>query len=169
MIIFATIFGVGFIMLILSMIFGHDADIDSADIDASHAGPSIFSAKMVALLMVGFGATGFGLRATTDYSMFQSSMGGIGGAFVLGIIGYLIIRAFYASQESSTINDNDIIGQQAHLIDSIPANENGQVACIVRGREITFLARAAKDVSISKGSPVKIISINGNIVTVEEI
>ena len=78
MFVFATIFGVGFFILILSMVFGHDSDIDidSGDFDAGSSGPSVFSAKMIALLMVGFGAAGFGIRATTEYSMFYSSMGG---------------------------------------------------------------------------------------------
>ena len=171
MIVFATIFGVGFLVLILSMIFGHDTDIDMdahvGDLDSGTSGPSIFSPKMIALLMVGFGAFGFGYRATTDASMFHSSMAGIGGAAILGIVGYLIIRAFYASQESSTISDNDIIGQHANIIDEIQKDSNGQVACVIRGREITFLARTADGSGIAKGHPVRIISKTGNVVTVE--
>jgi membrane-bound ClpP family serine protease len=170
MVIFATVFGVGFLLLIVSLIFGHDTDIHAdTDFDADGHGPSVFSVKMLSLLMVGFGATGFGVDATTDASVFQSSMAGIAGAAVLGGAGYLIIKMFYRSQESSTISDQDIIGQTASLIDAIGSTGNGQIACVVRGREITFLARSSDGKSISRGTPVRIISKAGNIVTVERI
>jgi membrane protein implicated in regulation of membrane protease activity len=139
-------------------------------VDADHGGgPSIFSVKMIALLMVGFGAGSFGVRATTDASMFQASLAGIGGAVVIGAVGYAIIRAFYTSQASSTITNQDIIGCEATLIDAISKSGNGQVSCILRGREMTYLARSKDGQSIAKGTPVKIISRTGNIVTVEPL
>jgi membrane-bound ClpP family serine protease len=168
LVIFATIFGVGFLVLILSVIFGSEAEVE-ADADADHGGhgPSVFSVKMVALLMVGFGAVSFGTRAYTDSSMFTSSMAGVGGAIVVGAIGYVIIRAFYASQETSTVTDTDIIGCTANLIDAIVDTGTGQVACIIRGREMTYLARSKDGASINRGVPVRILSRTGNIVTVE--
>ena len=167
MIIFATIFGVGFFILILNLIFGGDHDIDvDADADVG-GGPNIFSTKVISLLMVGFGATSFGFRATTDMSMFQCSMAGIGGALVVGALGLIILKFFYSSQSSSTITDKDIIGQTANLIDSIAGDQNGQVSCIIRGREITYLARSFDRQSIKRGVPVVIVSITGNIVTVK--
>ena len=123
---------------------------------------------MIALLMVGFGAAGFGIRATTEYSMFYSSMGGVCGAGIMGIIGYLIIRAFYTSQESSTINDADVIGHNANVIDTIGEGTNGQIVSIIRGREITFLAKAEDGLMISKGSQVTIVSKIGNVVIVKK-
>ena len=169
MLIFATIFGIGFLILLFSMIFGHDSDmhIDSGDFDTDLSGPSIFSVKMFALLMVGFGAAGFGLRATTDYSMLQSTVGGVGGAVSVGSYGYFILRVFYTSQETSTISDADLIGHTAQLIDAIGEGTNGQIACIIRGREITYLARTQDRTTIAKGTQVKIISKTGNIVTVK--
>jgi len=168
MAIFATIFGVGFLVLIFSLIFGHDVDGDiDHDFDHPEAGPSIFSVKMIALLMVGFGSMSFGIRATTDASMLVASMAGVGGAAVIGGIGYFIIRAFYSSQASSTITDSDIIGCIATLIDAIPENGNGQISCMLRGREITFLARSKSGQAIARGNTVKVISKAGNIVTVE--
>jgi len=169
MIIFATIFGIGFLILVISLIFGtdHDFDVD-ADADAGH-GHGIFSVKLVALLLVGFGATGFGARSTTDWSMFKCSMAGVGGAAIVGLIGWVILRAFYASQESSTVNDEDIIGQTANLIDAIGENQNGQIACIIRGREFTFLARSTDGKAIKRGTPVKIIAKTASVVTVQPI
>lgn len=172
MLIFATIFGVGFVILILNLIFGADHDIDTGvdighDIDGGGHGPSIFSLRIISLLLVGFGAVGFGFRATTDMTMFQSSMAGIGGAIVMGAFGYLVIRMFYASQTSSTISDQDIIGLTGNLIDAIHGDQNGQVSCIVRGREITYLARSADGQSMNRGTPVRIIEKTGSIVIVK--
>ena len=172
MLIFASIFGVGFLSLILGLIFGGDGDVDDdtdlgGDAHDGSDGPSIFSIRMVSLLMVGFGSVGFGARATTDWTMFQSSMAGVGGAIVIGIAGFLVIRAFYASQASSTIADHDIVGVTANLIDAIDGAGNGQVACVVRGREITFLARSVDGQSIPRGVPVRIVGKSGSRVTVE--
>ena len=171
MVIFASIFGVGFLTLLLSLIFGGDHDIDvhgDIDTDADH-GPSIFSAKMIALAMVGFGAVGFGMRGTYNWSMFQSSMAGVGGALVLGIIGWIILRAFYASQASSTVSDSDIVGTNGNVIDAIGEKDYGQIICVVRGREMTFMARPADAKPIARNTPVKIVSKSGPVVTVSRI
>jgi hypothetical protein len=169
MIIFLTIFGVGFAILILSLIFGGDGDVDAdVDSDVGH-GPSILSLKTIALFAVGFGAVGFGIRSTTDMTMFQSSMAGLGGAIVLGTIGYFVLKLFYSSQASSTISDNDIIGCTANVIDAVSGGTTGQVSCVIRGREITYLARSHTGVDIPKGAVVKITAKTGGIVTVEQI
>lgn len=173
MLIFATIFGVGFFILLLSLVFGHDTDVhidaDVSGVDTDVHGPSVFSVKMVSLLMVGFGAVGFGARATTDWSMAKSSLAGVCGAAALGVAGYLILRMFYASQASSTIGDDDIVGCEANLIDSIAGAEYGQAACVIRGREITFLARSADGKSIGRNTPVRIVRKAAGVVTVEPI
>ena len=174
MIVFATIFGIGFLILLFSLIFGHDTDVSvDADVDVSgdvggdiSHGPSVFSAKIVALLMVGFGATGFGFKVTTDWSTFQVSMAGVAGALFMGVLGYIVLRMFYASQASSTINDSDVIGRDANVLDAIHGNEYGQVTCIIMGREITFLARTVDGSTLPRNAPVKIVSKSGNVVTV---
>jgi len=171
MLMFVSIFGVGFVMLLITSIFGHDADTDvghdfGGDADHGSHGPSIFSTKMLSLILVGFGAGGFGVRATTGAGMFAASMGGVAGAVVLGVIGYLIIRGFYGSQASSTVTDDDIIGCDGNLLDGIPEGGRGQVACVVRGREITFLARSKDGSPIKRGAPVKIVAKTAGVVTV---
>ena len=171
MMIFISIFAVGFVILLFSMLFGHDdVDVD-ADVDADGLdhGPSIFSVKMIALIMVGFGAGGFGLRATTEASMAVASLGGAAGAVVVGLVGYLILRAFYRSQASSTIVEQDIVGSSGSLIDGIVEDGRGQVACVLRGREITFIARSKDGRPIKRGTPVKIVAKSANIVTVEPV
>lgn len=168
MIVFISIFGVGFSILILSVIFGADSDIDS-DMDAGVEGPSIFSIKLISLLMIGFGAVGFGCMATTDMTMFQSSLAGVGGAAAVGAVGYMIIRLFYTSQASSTIRNQDLIGKTANVIDAIEKNQNGQIACVMLGREITFLARSIDGLSIKRGEQVEIVSRAGNVITVKKI
>lgn len=170
MLVFATIFGIGFLLLIFNLLFGGDVadDVDGDGGDAGD-GPSILSVRMLALLMVGFGAVSFGMSATTEATMFVCSMGGVGGAVVVGAIGYVILRAFYSSQASSTVTDADVIGKTANLIDSISENGTGQIAAVVRGREMTYLARSHDGQPIPKGAPVRIVSKVGNTVTVERL
>jgi len=169
MLIFATVFGIGFLLLIISALFGGDGDIDvdtdAVDLDTDH-GPGFLNMKMLSVAMVGFGATGFAFRATTDFTMMQSSMAGLGGAVVMGILGYFILRAFYTAQGSSIVSREEVIGSQGHLIDAIPEKGNGQISCVVKGREITFLARSASGEPIPRGTPVEVIAKSGSVVTV---
>ena len=98
---------------------------------------------MIALLMVGFGCGGYGIRATTEASMLLSTMAGLGGALIMGLVGYALIRMFYTSQASSTVTDQEIIGHEATLLNSVPSDGVGQVSCTVHGREITYMARSS--------------------------
>jgi membrane-bound ClpP family serine protease len=124
---------------------------------------------MIALLMVGFGCGGYGIRATTDASMLLSTLAGLGGALVVGLFGYALIRMFYTSQASSTVTDQDIIGHEATLLDSVPKDGVGQVSCTVRGREITYMARSVGGKAIKKGTRVRVVRKSGPSVTVEPI
>jgi membrane protein implicated in regulation of membrane protease activity len=168
--IFATIGGVGFVLLVGSLIFGGDADHDlDHDVDHGHGGPSIFSIRMIALLMVGFGCGGYGVRATTDASMLLSTLAGLGGALIVGLLGYALIRLFYTSQASSTVTDQDIVGNEATLLDSVPENGVGQISCTVHGREITYMARSSDGHPIKKGARVRVLRKSGTSVTIEPI
>ncbi len=169
MIMFVSIFGAGFLILILSFIFGADADHDLAVDDLDGGGPAILSLKMISLLMIGFGAAGFGVRATSDWGMLAASLAGLVGAAAVGGAGYVILRLFHTSQVTSTIGDSDVVGMNANLIDAIARDGYGQVACIIRGREITFLARSADGGEIPRNTPIKIIGKTGNVVTVEKL
>ncbi len=173
MLLFATIGILGFAILLVSLLFGHDQDHDfsGTDHDAlsdGDGGPSIFSMKMLAIAMVGFGVTGFGVIAGTDWTMLVASLFGMGGAAVMGLIGFTIIKSVWRQQASSTITRADIIGAMGRLIDAIPAGGVGQIACSVRGREDTYMARTKDGHTIPLGSTVRIVDKVGQHVIVEE-
>jgi len=168
MMIFATIGGIGFVLLVANLIFGGDTDHDAGhDFDHDHAGPSILSVRMISLLMVGFGCGGYGIRATTDASMLLSTFAGFAGALVVGLVGYALLRVFYSSQASSTVTDEDIVGHEAMVLDSVPKDGVGQISCTVRGREITYMARSSDGRQIKKGARVRVVRKSGAQVTVE--
>ncbi len=55
------------------------------------------------------------------------------------------------------------------LIDAIPKAGQGQALCVLRGREITFLARAASGKAIDRGASVRVVSKTGSTVVVEPV
>lgn len=119
--------------------------------------------------MVGFGGTGFGFQTGTDWSTAMVTLAACGGAFVMGALGYLIIKSFWTQQTSSTIKAADIIGCTGRLIDAIPQNGIGQVEYPVRGRQDTSLARTSDGHAIPVGRTVKIVEKSGQHVIVEEV
>ena len=170
---FIIIGGLGFLILLISAVFGHDHDHDFADHDHDgmhdgDKGPSVFSIKMFAIAMVGFGGTGFGFQTGTDWPTSLVTLAACGGALVMGALGYVIIKSFWGQQTSSTVKASDIIGCTGRLVDAIPQNGVGQVECPVRGRQDMFLARTNDGHAIASGRTVKIIEKSGQHVIVEE-
>ena len=111
------------------------------------------------------------LLSLTPHECFSNLMGSVKYSFLISgeCAAYLtqIVPNISNLSQRETILDRDVIGQSANLIDSIGEGMNGQVSCIIRGREITYLARSSDGKAINRGTPVKIVGKTGGIVTVQ--
>jgi hypothetical protein len=162
-----------FLLLLLSMVLGHDQDHDTDhdhDVDHDHGGGqghlSVFSVKIILAFGVGFGAGGF-IGARDDLLWLGSSLCGLAGGLVMGGIAYVFLNALYTHQGSSTVRTRDLVGTTGIVDTTIDAGSLGRiVVSLPSGRE-TFLAKSATGERLALNTPVRIVRVDGSIVSVE--
>jgi membrane protein implicated in regulation of membrane protease activity len=170
MFVFAVIGMVGFFFLIVSALFGGDADhgLDHGA-DAGHdAGPSWFSTRVIAMFLTGFGATG-AIARSYELSYPLSALLGVVTGLVVGFAGFQLIHYFMRQQASSTVQEDEMVGLLGAVTVPIPSNGLGQVVLEVKGRRLFPSARATTDASIGEGAQVRVVRSSGSQVVVERV
>ena len=165
--IFLTISGIGFLTLLVALVFGgvfEHFDM-SGDHDLSHGGPSFFSVRILSVFVTAFG--GFGAVAT-HYQMGPfpaSAVGFASGLFFAGLI-YAFASFLYGQQASTDVRTNDLVGQSARVVIAIPPGGVGQVRCRVGEELVDKIARARLGVAIAENVAVVIDEVLGDTVVV---
>ena len=165
--IFAVVFSV------FSFIFGHDHDVDhdvSTQIGGHDLGegmPSLFSARVISLFLLGF--SGMGLIATHawQFGATLSSLCGIGFGVLLGGLAYAFTALFYREQSSSIATSEDYADLEGRVASNIPPGGTGEIAVVVKGQLKTIFAVSADGTAIPEGRTVKIVSMAGAVATVK--
>lgn len=168
--VFLAIAAAGFLLLLVSLIFGEifehfDGGLDH---DLDHGGPGFFSTRVLSVFITafgGFGAIGthYGLSTLT-----ASGVGFISGFFFASLI-YLFARFLYAQQASSETRMNDLEGQTARVIIAIPAGGVGQVRCRLSEELIDKVARSGTGRAIPENETVRIDEVLGDTVIVSVV
>lgn len=162
--VFLAIGAVGFLFLLASFVFGeflHDFDLDGdTDHDIGHDGPGIFSARVLSVFLTTFGGVG-AISVSQGYSIFASSLFGLGGGAALGYAVYLFARFLYSQQASSTISSSDLVGQTAQVIVGIPRDGFGQIRCVVGESAVEKVARSKDGDPIPYNTTVIIEDVTG--------
>ena len=173
MLIFVAIASVGFLLLLISALFGeHDTDHDAGLETAHEIGfadhPSPFSLRIISLFFTAFGACG-ALARIAGASVLMASVAGTAGGLVVGFAGYHLIAFFMRQQASSLIPDEDLVGVVGQVSVAIPPDGLGQISVAVNEKRLHPSARAsAAGLSFQEGERVKIVSSSGNTVYVEK-
>ena len=164
--VFLSIAGVGFIFLLISLIFGeifehfeHDADF------GDHGGPGFLSARVMSVFITAFG--GFGAVATY-YGLSPLPASGVGfasGAVFAGLI-FGFARFLYSQQATTEVRTVDIIGQTARVVVGIPTGGVGQVRCRIGEELVDKIARSRDGVAIPENAVVRIEELLGETVIV---
>jgi len=178
MLIFIAIALGSFIIIAGSFLFGHDHDADHhGDLGHTEGGHEIggdseptigfFSVKVLATLIMGFGAAGAIAREYgADYLV--ASLWGLGSGVLLSLIMYFVLDIVYKQQSSSLIETRSAIGQTGTVTVSIDPQAIGEVGIEVSGRYMTYLAKAASARGIPKGATVRVVNVVGSELIVEE-
>ncbi len=169
--VFLAIAAVGFLFLLVSLLFGeifghlgdggfdHDADHDL------HGGPGFFSARILSVFVTAFG--GFGAVAT-NYGLSILAASGLGftsGLFFASLI-YAFARFLYRQQVTTEIRGSDLLGQSGRVVVGIPAGGVGQVRCQVGEGIIDKIARAQDGGALPENTLVRIEQVLGETVLV---
>ena len=167
--VFLAIAAVGFVFLLISLIFGelfdHLGDHDFGDHD--HGGPSFFSSRVLSVFVTAFG--GFG-AVGVHYGLSTPAASGVGfgsGLFFGGLI-YMFARFLYGQQASTEVRSGDIVGQQARVVVTIPKGGVGQVRCRVGEEVFDKIARSKNGSAIQENIMVRIEENLGDVVIVTE-
>jgi hypothetical protein len=170
--VFLGIAAIGFLFLVISLIFG--GIFDHFDLghgfehDLGHGGPGFFSTRVLSVFITAFG--GFGaIGIYQGYGTFTSSFFGFAGGIVLASVIYFFARFLFTQQASSTISSTDLVGRTAQVTVGIPAGGVGQVRCLVGESMVDKIARSRDGAAVPYNALVKIEEIVGESAVVSPV
>ena len=176
MLMFFTIALIGFLYVLFTSIIGHAADAvhdighgggDGHDGDGEHM-TSIFSPRIIAIFLMGFGAAG-GVARFYGYSYPMSCLVGFGIGIAVGCVMFWLMEFLARQQCSSLIKTSDLVGQVGTVDVSIEDNDPGEVSVQYGGRAGVYIARSKGGKRIGKGKQVRVLETAGSSLTVEEV
>lgn len=163
--IFLAIAAIGFIFLIVTLVFGEIFEFFEADTDFDHGGPGFFSSRIIAVFITAFGCFG---AIGTQYGMSAMSASGLGvasGLFFGGLI-FMFARFLYGQQASSEVKPDDLVGQPCRVVIAIPPGGLGQVRCRIGEELVDKIARSSDGDAVPENTPVVIHEMLGETVIV---
>jgi len=178
MLVFLTLALAGFVLLVFGWIFGHDHDFGhdfSHDFghdmghDVDQEGTiSIFSLRVLATFVMGFGAAGFVCVWKYKTNNLAASIAGSGFGFAIATLMYSFMRILTKQQGTSSFPLSSLVGSEGIMIVAIDPDETGQVGITFKGQYDTYLAVAKSGKAIHKGKSVRVVAVSGNELVVEE-
>lgn len=167
--VFLGIAAVGFLFMMVSLLFGEvfehfDGGLDH---DLDHGGPGFFSSRVIGVFVTAFG--GFGAIAT-HYGLgaLPASLVGLGSGVIFGGAVYLFARFLYGQQASSELRSQDLVGQAARVVVTIPEGGVGQIRCRLGEELVDKVARAGDNSAIPENSVVTVQEVLGEVVIVRK-
>ena len=167
--VFLVIAGVGFLFLLVSLVFGeifeHIGE-GGLDHDVDHGGPGFFSTRVISVFVTAFGGLG---AVGTLYKLSPVAASGVGfaGGFVFASIVYAFARFLYSQQAATEVRTTDLIGQTARVVVGIPAGGLGQVRCRVGEQLVDKIARSRDGQAIAENAVVRVEQVLGETVIVQ--
>jgi membrane protein implicated in regulation of membrane protease activity len=165
--VFLGIASIGFLFLVLSLLFGEIFEHFGVDADHGfdHSGPSFLSTRGISVFITAFGGIGaiavrYGLSTTG--ASFAGFAGGLGCAYII----YVFAKFLYNQQASSSMSTQDLVGQTGRVVIAIPAGGLGQVRCRIGDELVDRIARSRSGEAIAENLAVRVEEILGETVIV---
>ncbi|MGB2712981.1 MAG: NfeD family protein [Vicinamibacterales bacterium] len=165
--VFLSIAAVGFVFLLISVVFGELFDHIGFDHDLDMGGPGFFSGRIISVFITGFG--GFGaVGVYYGLSPMAASALGFGSGLVFATIIFAFARFLYSQQASSRVDAADLVGQSARVVVAIPAGGVGQIRCRIGEELVDKIAQSDDGAAIPENASVRIAEILGETVIVKK-
>jgi len=167
--VFLAIAAIGFLFLLVSLVFGELFDHlgGGLDHDLEHGGPGFFSTRVLSVFVTAFGAFG---AIATQYGAGTLAASGIG--FVTGVAlaapVYWFAKFLFGQQATSETRSQDLLGQPGRVVVSIPVGGVGQVRFRVGEELVDRIARAREPVAIAENDTVVVEEIVGETIIVKK-
>jgi hypothetical protein len=165
--VFLAIAAVGFIVLLVSLIFGgiFEHFEGGFDHDLDHGGTTFLSVRVLSVFVTAFG--GFGaVGIHYGLSVLESSGVGFGSGVFFGTLIYLFARFLYGQQASTRVLASDLVGKTARVVVAIPANGVGQVRCQIGEEVFDKVARSRGAEAVPANAIVTVEETLGEVVIV---
>jgi membrane protein implicated in regulation of membrane protease activity len=164
--VFLGIAAIGFLFLLITLVFGELFDHLGVDHDVDMGGPGILSGRIISVFVTAFGGLG---AISTHYGLspMPASLVGAASGFLFAGVIYAFARFLYGQQATSQIQSSDLVGQTARVVVAIPAGGVGQIRCRVGEELVDKIARAGDGAAIAEHTAVKIEQVIGELVVVK--
>lgn len=166
--VFLVIAGLGFIFLLLSLLFGEIFDSFGIDTDALGGGVDghgIIDSRVLSVFITTFGGVG-AICTQLGLGVLLSSLLGLASGVVLGGVVSLFGRFLYKQQASSSVSSSQLVGRTAQVTVAIPAGGIGQISCRIGEERVEKIARSHEGDELRPGMLVRIEEIAGDSVIV---
>lgn len=156
-------------LVVLTAIFGEILDgVGDADLDGLSLGHSWSTRSLLASLLC-FGAGGWILSLASPLSTIPIVLLSLLLAFVGGsLIEFGVLRPLRKSQSTSSVSEDDLIGLDAVVIESLSNTQYGKIDILTHGNTLTYAAIGIGDEKIPQESRVIVVSITQGIATVKQ-
>jgi len=165
--VYLAICAVGFLFLLISLIFGGLFEFFEADHDFDSGGPGFFSTRVLAVFVTTFGGAG---AVATYYGLpaIPAAFVGFATGLIFGAAIYALARFLYQQQASSEVRSSDLIGTIGRVVIAIPAGGVGQIRVRLGEELMDKIARTRDGVPIAENTSVKIEEVLGETVIVKQ-
>jgi membrane protein implicated in regulation of membrane protease activity len=165
--VFLAIAAVGFLFLMIALVFGEVFDHFDAAHDLDSGGPGFFSGRVMSVFITAFGGVG---AVATYYGLspVAASVVGFGSGLVFAPVIYAFARFLYGQQASSQVDAGDLVGQTARVVIAIPEGGVGQVRCRIGEELVDKIAQSRDGAAIPANASVRIDEILGETVIVRK-
>lgn len=169
--------GLFLVRFIIQLVGGAGVDADT-DIDVGHADVTHVDADVSFKLLTVQGLTAFFMMfGLVGFALLRENNAGNGvalvGATAAGLGTVWVISKMFSSvkklQSSGTVDNAVALGQSGTVYLTIHARGTGKVHVALQGRLREFDAVSKEDSEIKTGERVKIVEVNGSVLTVEKM
>jgi membrane protein implicated in regulation of membrane protease activity len=165
--VYLAICAVGFLFLLLALVFGGLFDFFEADHDFEAGGPGFFSSRVMAVFVTTFGGAG---AVATYYGLpaVPAAFVGFGTGLVFGGAIYALARFLYQQQASTDVRSGDLVGTVGRVVVSIPPGGVGQIRVRLGEELLDRIARTRDGGPVPENTSVQIEEVLGETVIVKK-